>query len=90
MSSNRPFITALYGTAPYDFEDDWITAPASIFTLSPCAVCGFPNGGNGDSHDRCRRAIKRAERRGYAEAEGEVLLVEVEVFTYPDDVARDV
>lgn len=35
---------------------------------NPCAVCGFPNADEGDSHDRCRSAIERAEKRGAAKA----------------------
>ncbi len=43
----------------------WPRDPQVSYTLSlnPCAVCGFPNAEAGDSHERCRKAIERAEER---------------------------
>lgn len=61
----------LYGVAetPSIPREQWPRDPiGAALSPNPCAVCGWPNGDAGDSHDRCRAAVERAERRGETRA----------------------
>lgn len=74
-----------------EVDPDALEKALALLNGTPCAVCGFPNVEEGDSHHRCRSAIERAERRGAKEAQeaSGARIVALDVLIQPEGVHPD-